>query len=530
MTSSHGASPSSTTISDILISRGESRLGFGLINETCGMDNFVQALKGEKAEDAEKRRMIDLLMRVEEQRRADEMDNGSDEEESCNDVVEGIGQHFIDKSGRGRLREVDQVSNLAEKFAGFDLGMSPYLHVRGRILPTSGFLDVLDNAHPSVLWDRLTDTERDEFIRTITQTPHLVQPALQEFFLDLWKPWWEPVSGEQPRRTGRPKPVVEILGDPRDGRGDEHPEAAHDELATPYFNPAVAPRPTVSRSIVPLSNLSAKPPSPSAIFNLPDLLISYSHCMRALNGDLYEDVWESVGIVLDASAVLVESPRSQALRKGLDFPADGSSGQSVHPPTGAPSATSLQESLALTRHRFQPPPAEDYWLLLLRDVLYLLSSYDDTLSALSDLHELMGAASALAQDEGGRSPSPGGSPVPGVASGGGVAMGSARSRALRPFKRRAFVAEKKVLWYACYVEGMREEWEGVFGSGRNVEGAGVPNPLEVLRKGVEMQKDKLANEVEEFAKQKREMEARIAQRRKALKEGGESGRLLVQEL
>lgn len=149
----------------------------------------------------------------------------------------------------------------------------------------------LDSDDAQGLWERLTDAERQRFLR-------MVQEGSLAKIIPPWTPWW--TYRRAPRR------LVEEIGASsaaasadQDCPGDDDDD--EQQAARMHLPPMV-------QCIRPFGELSAKPPPVCLRYNLLNMLYAYIYVLRRYNGDhrslavsCVEDI-VSISEVLDAAA------------------------------------------------------------------------------------------------------------------------------------------------------------------------------------------------------------------------------------
>ncbi|XP_033641703.1 zinc finger HIT domain-containing protein 2-like [Asterias rubens] len=308
-------------------------------SEKFSREHFQEVLKNKKGSAADRKKMLEILERVETDYKPLFQDDEEEDEEGDEETEGGA-------------------ASLEERIAGLDLDVD------------------IDE-----VWERLTDKEKRDF-ETVLHAGKL--GAL----VPIWKPWWEsheadlikvidndppPSSKAPPQPPRQPSYIDEIEEDLEkvvNDLGIKDDQTTDQDLVE---EAASSNPPKILKKIAKLSEvLRSKKASDSVIYNLLNILYSYAYVVRLYNGAHRDLPIQLAKNLLELSATLSHN---------VNF-------------------TDTEESLASAVHNASISlfNSNTFSSSILRDVTHLLlgqASDSPTAyiqSALSDMHRLFGAA------------------------------------------------------------------------------------------------------------------------------------------
>ncbi|KAJ1830988.1 Zinc finger HIT domain-containing protein 2 [Coemansia sp. RSA 2711] len=196
--------------------------------ESFYKDQAEEAVKAQKTDEATKEEMQRIVRRYQDQIEQDGL-------EAAGLAVEGDSGSKYDDSDSEENEETEEV-DLAERLAGIDLSNDA------------------DQSTLSDVWNRLTKSERDEFIK-------LINDQNLGAIITPWNPWWL-----APGRSG----ILEI----DDGSNAAGPATKDQQSRVPPVLDIGAP----------VSSLASKV-HPSVLLQLAQVSLAYIYMMRHLNGE-----------------------------------------------------------------------------------------------------------------------------------------------------------------------------------------------------------------------------------------------------
>ncbi|KAG9307782.1 hypothetical protein G9A89_023347 [Geosiphon pyriformis] len=329
----------------------------------------------------------------------------------------------------------------------------------------------IENASFETIWSQLTSLEREKMEREFEQISltgklgDLGTVLVEE--VQLWKPWWEENQNyESDIRSSKVQMVEqEDFEEIKGGNGLNFPNCQLKIL----------------QNIQNLEELTRIPPNPDILFNLQVLIqyrYAFAHTCRYLNGEIYENPEETATILWDLSFIL------------------NSNTSFVYENVSEAIAANLQNALEKSPYK-QPP---EFFLIVLKDLLCILSSFNNVLIALSELYRVFQDANnskkgKIFQSFQDKIPSTG------------------SKKQLRPSstkqhddikKKKEFLTKKKIYFYLVYCNSLSKKDEG-----RAL--------LDALRYAVEIERDARKRTAHEYHSTKEEIEKYLTKTRRVSK-------------
>jgi hypothetical protein len=210
------------------------------------------------------------------------------------------------------------------------------------------------------LWSRLSVEEQMDFIKCVDSLEDKDDIIVRDL-VDLWEPWWH----EGITRRGRTRSLSST---------STRSSRIHATENSPVPD------------IINFSRLSsiagARPAHDSTIFNLVDILLSYTFVLRRLNGELFEDCIESANMLWTLSPTL-----SGTLDSMPHTVHEGITPCLISIRKRARDASKTTDSIPIMDDAFS--------VVLIKDVVTLFSNWDWMQAALSDLAMLFAAVTEV---------------------------------------------------------------------------------------------------------------------------------------
>ncbi|KAI8077651.1 hypothetical protein BDF21DRAFT_445029 [Thamnidium elegans] len=186
-----------------------------------------------------------------------EIQNRDLDRESKNKMLEMLQRLEADNDSNGILEDDQEEEEEEEKY---------------ELIERFGNIDI-ENTDPDLIWDLLSDKEREEFQGVLNELQH--DGDWDKFNLPTFIPWW--------------KEDISLIRDPKEEHETKVPELPQ---TLPDFEKMTKP---AARS------------SPYLAWNLLHILATYSYLIRHSMGDLLEDINDTVNITETLSAEVLFS-------------------------------------------------------------------------------------------------------------------------------------------------------------------------------------------------------------------------------
>ncbi|CAG8623080.1 15414_t:CDS:2, partial [Dentiscutata erythropus] len=210
--------------------------------ESFYKDNIMEEIKSQRVDEDDKKKMIDLLRRFEQE--GDEMSR---------EAMEMADEDYDD---------------ITDRFNDLDI----------------------DSADIETIWSKLTPQERAEFQeKFIDGRPENLLELIDE--LPLWKPWWEHSSSNGDKIVEISPQIIED-------------ETQLSEYSQTKSKDTLSQRPQILSDIKKVEDLTKKSPNPALTLNLINILYAYAYICRMFNGSIHENVQDSINVIWELSPVL----------------------------------------------------------------------------------------------------------------------------------------------------------------------------------------------------------------------------------
>jgi hypothetical protein len=217
------------------------------------------------------------------------------------------------------------------------------------------------NIPAETLWSRLSVEEQMEFINCVDSLEDKDGSIVRDL-VELWEPWWHEEGITR--------------------RGSTRSLSSTSTRSSRIHATEKSPVPDIINFSRLSSIAGARPAHESTIFNLVDILLSYTFVLRRLNGELFEDCIESANMLWILSATLSGTLESKphTVHEGI-----------------TPCLISIRKRAREASKTTDSIPTMDdaFSVVLIKDVVTLFSKWDWIQAALSDLAMLFAAVTEV---------------------------------------------------------------------------------------------------------------------------------------
>ncbi|CAG8448485.1 6654_t:CDS:2 [Ambispora gerdemannii] len=357
-----------------------------------------------------------------------------DEQPICGIIIEEIKSKSVDDEEKRKMIELLQrFEREGDEMAAEEMMDEADEEVENNEDLTERFKNLdIESVSFETIWSRLNAREREkieqefEKISRTGKMGDLTTEIASE--IKLWQPWWVTTQGDTMQST-----KIQSLEGEEETRRNSH------ELS-------------ILENIQPLEELTKTPPDPAIVFHLVNILFAYAHTCRYLNGEIFEDSQGTCHILWDLSSSL--SSKTTFVYENV--------------------SEAISENLRTIAEKPKYTQSPEFMITVLKDLMDILTSANNVLKALTDLHDLFHNISSTSPDTAAVNTS--------------LTQKNQQSRRER---KQAFLSEKKIYFYLVYVNSVLKE---------NIE------LLEGLKYAVELDRHTRRRELQEFCKGKAIME------------------------